>query len=425
MSAADRIAQLAREYPGGDRRASLAAVVELRALLPLEAPPRAIGVVGTNGKTGTATYLARLLSARGRRTGLYTSPHLAEWGERVGVDDVPCDQRELLATLTEIRDLASSTRLAVGRDLRFFDLLTLAAELVFSRAGAEVGVFEAGIGGRLDAIAALRPRLLLLTSVALDHTEMLGTSRPEILREKLLAAPAGATVVGPPLGGELDELSEEIASERDLSLLRVEVGGSTASARSDLPNYLRLALALAEVGGEVAERILSLPSPPGTRGGERAGAIELDLAGRFERGMHDGVPYVLDAAHNEAGWRELSDELRRRFSGPDPSPLIALVSVSPDKEREGLPGSLRAMPGLTAVLATRHRELPAADPHDVAVELRRAAIEASAVEDVAEALSVAFERAAGSGGRVVVLGSTHLVGEVRRLLAMGAGARYE
>jgi dihydrofolate synthase/folylpolyglutamate synthase len=417
MSVADQIAELAREYPAGGRRTSLEAVAELRALLPLEPSPAAVGVVGTNGKTSTATYLARLLAAGGRRTGLYVSPHLADWGERVRVDDVPCDPRELLEALTAVRERARSVSCA-PEDLRFFDLLTLAADLIFVRAGVEVGVFEAGIGGRLDAISTLRPQLLLLTSMALDHTEILGESTGEILREKLLAAPGGATVATLPLDGELDELAEAIASERGIRLIRVDPKGARGSP--DLPAYLNLALALAEAGAAAAEEVLPPPPPSARPAAREPRAVDLRLPGRFECGMHRGIPYVLDIAHNEAAWRELALEASRRFAGPDRVPLTALISVSPGKLREGLPDALRSLPGFELAVATRHSALAAADPGAVAAELRRAGLEASAVEGVAPALAAAFERAARSAGRVIVFGSTHLVGEVRPLLSGGA-----
>ena len=288
------IEQLARAYRRSGPRESLAAVERLRRTLSA-APPASVVVVGTNGKTSTATYLARLLAACGQRTGLYVSPHLSEWGERVRVDDRPVDLGELLEAL----------RTAVGRagppgeaDLRFFDLLTLAAESIFAREGVDVAVYEAGIGGRLDAVATLEPDLVLLTGVALDHTEILGESRAEILREKMLAAPPGAVLATLPLGEELAGAATEIAADRDLRLRRVEPGvRRERRAAPELPDALYRALRLAEAGRAILEEEEVVPL------GRPSGTIDLWLPGRFECGVHDGVPYVLDVAHNEAAWR--------------------------------------------------------------------------------------------------------------------------
>ena len=125
FAAAAEIERLARSYARPGPRESLAAVERLRGLLPLRRLPPAVVVVGTNGKTSTATYLSRLLAAGGRRTGLYSSPHLSEWGERVRIEGRSLATPELLEALRAVVELAGPPGVA---DLRFFDLLTLAAE---------------------------------------------------------------------------------------------------------------------------------------------------------------------------------------------------------------------------------------------------------------------------------------------------------
>lgn len=400
------IARIWADYPNRGPRESLEAVERLRqALAPPPLP--VIGVVGTNGKTGTATYLARLLTGSGLRAGLYVSPHLDEWTERIRVDDAPCDPGELTETLEAVHALAKSSG-EPSADLRFFDLLTLAAELIIGRAGASVAVFEAGIGGRLDAIRVLEPSLVLLTSVAIDHAEILGEERSEVLREKLLAAPPGATVLSFPLGEGLDQLAERLAAEVGFRIEWVDPSlAERPGFAPGLPAYLGASLALALAG---ARRMVA-DAPSATE-------IDLRLPGRLERGEHAGVPYVLDAAHNEAAWLNLAAELERLpIAGPDPVPIVAVVSVSPGKRRDGLPVALRSLPGLEQVIVTRHASLPAADPDLVAGELRRAGgLEPEAIEDLGEASRHAFERARRLGGGVLFCGSTYLIGEVRRLL---------
>jgi dihydrofolate synthase/folylpolyglutamate synthase len=395
-------------HPQRGRRESLEAVGALRTQLGLAEPIPAVVVVGTNGKTSVATYLQRLLSASGVHAGLYTSPHLSSWSERIQVDGRCCDPGELARTLTAVHEQAE----AIGRgreEIRFFDLLTLAAELIFRRAGVSAAVFEAGIGGRYDAVRLLSPRLVLLTSIARDHVEMLGESLADILTEKLLVAPPGAVVLSWPLD-ELRPTAEEIAAAAGFTPIWLEPGADADLVGSlPLPDYLRRALALALAGWRCLGEGLGGKNPP-------LDAIEVTMPGRFEGGRRDGVPYLLDAAHNEAAWAELGEELER--SGGS-GPLIAVFSVSPGKDREGLPAALGSLPGLDGVIVTRHTALPAADPELVASELLRAGVEAVAVEDVATAARRAFDRAAGDGGRVVFFGSTHLVGEVRALLSSG------
>lgn len=408
------IGRIASRYPGRGQRESLRVVIELRDRLPAHAQPPAIAVVGTNGKTSTATYLARLLTGAGVRTGRYTSPHLSSWGERVTVDGVPCTEAELAEALEEVHGLAEGSDLEHS-DLRFFDVLTLAAELLFARRGAELVVYEAGIGGRLDAVRLLQPRLTLLTGVARDHAEILGDSLEQILREKLLVAPAGGTVLSLPLVARLRPLAESIAAEAGFELEWVDENSRVALASAQkLAEPLWRSLQLAIAGREWAAGAFSLP-PLGRSGLED---FELEVPGRYERGQHAGVPYLLDSAHNEAAWGEVAAELERRPPGKADQPLVALVSLSPDKDRNALARVLALLPRLDSVVATRHLELPAVDPETLAADLRRAGLEVEVAADPVSAVSLAFERAAFLGGGLVVLGSTHLAGEVGRELKM-------
>jgi dihydrofolate synthase / folylpolyglutamate synthase len=408
------VGRIVSAYPGHGPRASLDSVAALRRrLAPREGAP-VVAVVGTNGKTATATYLARLLTASGIRTGLYVSPHLTSWTERIRVDDVPCDPQRLIEALASVHEATEASERRT--DLRFFDVLTFAAERLLG--DAEVTVFEAGIGGRLDAVRLLQPRLVLLTGVALDHAEILGEDLGGILREKLLVAPAGATVLSLPLGRALDELAAGIAAEVGFRLVRVDPR-RLEDPTPDLPAYLRSALALAEAGrGHVAAMLGMGPdeeSEPAPRG-----PVDLWLPGRFECGEHRDVPYVLDVAHNEQAWSELARELRFRADDLGNRPLVALVSVAAEKRRGALPEALLSMPRLASAVTTRHTALPAADPGAVASEIRGRGIDVTAVEDVEEATTEAFERARRLGGTVLVFGSTHLVGEVRRGLGLPA-----
>ncbi len=402
------IARLVSSYPTRGPRASLDAVARLRRRLSDARLPLVVGVVGTNGKTSTATYLARLLSARGERTGLYVSPHLSRWTERVRVDDVPCDPDELMRALRTVDEVAREEGDEVLSELRFFDVLTLAAERVFADAGVTIAVFEAGIGGRLDAIRTLRPRLVLLTGVAIDHAEILGETLAEILTEKLLVAPAGGRVLSFRLGAELDARAREVAADGGFRIVWVEPPSERQrQVTPGLPAYLVSALALAEE----AAAALSRPS-----GGSRSGSVDLHLPGRFEGGRRGGVPYLLDAAHNEAAWLGLAAELSARSGDLGDRPILALVSVSPGKRREGLARALSELPGLRETIVTSHESMPAEDAGRVAGELADAGLPASAVDGVALALELAYRRASEVGAQLLVFGSTHLVGEVRDLL---------
>lgn len=415
-----KIRLIAAEYPEDGPRESLSVVEELRRRLCLEGSSPAIVVVGTNGKTSTATYLARIASSSGARTGLYVSPHLGSWTERVRLDDVPCDPNRLIEVLASVHDAAQSGGELTG--LRFFDLLTLTAELLFAESQVDLAVFEAGIGGRLDAVRLLEPPLVVLTSVDLDHAEILGERLEEVMREKLLVAPPGATVTSLPLGRGLDAIAERVAEHAGFRIRWVEPSlvESIASGRA-LPAYLRSAALLAAESFSLAEGELGLAFQNGACSLDAAiENLELSIPGRFERGEHEGVPYVLDAAHNLAAWLEIGDELLRQpLGGQSGRPATVLFSVSPGKRREGLAEALRAVPGLASVIVTRHRARPAEDPVTVMEELRDHGLEAEAVEGVASAVSLAFAAARRDHGGVVVFGSTYLLADLEGLLSDG------
>ncbi len=402
--AVTEIERILAAYPSRGARASLAGVERLRRLLGLIEPLPATVVVGTNGKTSVATYLQRLLTAAGTRTGLYVSPHLSNWSERVQIDGRPCELEELAATLAEVAALADG--LPAAEDIRFFDLLTLGAELIFRRAGVGSAVFEAGIGGRLDAVSLLRPRLVLLTSVALDHAEILGPGLDRILTEKLLAAPPGATVLTWPLE-ELAATAEGVAAANGLRLVTVDPAEVERFAfPPQMPAFLRRDATLAAAGWEAS-------SDPAASAPPSLGDIDLAVPGRFETGTCRGVPYLLDAAHNEAAWWQLAGELD--WEGSE-EPLVAVVSVSPGKERGAMASVLASLPRLASAIATRHTALPAVDPQVLAAELGAAGLAVEAVGDPAAAFRTALERARDLRGRVLCFGSTHLVGEVRELV---------
>jgi folylpolyglutamate synthase/dihydropteroate synthase len=291
----------------------------------------------------------------------------------VRVDDAPVDEGELLAEVEHLHAAAADP------ELRFFDLLTIAADRIFGRHGVDVGVYEAGIGGRLDSTAILRPRLVLLTSVGLDHTELLGETEDAILVEKLGVAPPGARVLTAPLAPKLQAVAQRVAEERGLRLEVVD-----APLRPFLQNAALAASAAAALGVD----------HPGDFG---------PVAGRLDVAEVDGVDVVVDAAHNEQAWAALLASCA--------PPYVAVVAVSADKDTAAL---RRLLPRHVPVIATAHRgPVPARPARDLAQELGADA----ALDDPAAALehALALALAKGDAGtRVLAFGSVHLAAAALR-----------
>src|SRR5262245_28666983 len=248
----------------------------MRGLLDsLGEPQRAfpsIHVVGTNGKSTTTLMCAALLYAAGLRTGAYVSPHVRGWSERIQVDGEHADLERALA---RVRPHAA--------DATQFEVLTAAAFAEFAAREVDVAVVEAGLGGRLDATNVIDAPVVVLTNVALDHTDVLGSTREAIAAEKLAVVRPGAVVV---LG------------EREWEPEAHALGTS----RVDVLSGSNLGLAVAAAEAFLGERV------------DPAAAESVPVPGRLER--RSETPLELwDGAHNIAGVGYLLARLpRRRFT---------------------------------------------------------------------------------------------------------------
>ena len=150
-----------------------------------------IHIIGTNGKGSTALYLANILQAHGINTGLFTSPHLVSVRERFKVNGKMISQSELDSLLLQVCDAAKTAKVEPS----YFETLTAAAFLWFKKRRVWVAVLEAGLGGRLDSTKIANGNIVALTSIGLDHTEILGNTKEKILKEKLGIAKKGAKII--------------------------------------------------------------------------------------------------------------------------------------------------------------------------------------------------------------------------------------
>lgn len=374
-------------YNSGRRRHDLRAVEALLERAVPQRVPRHVAVVGTNGKSSTARFLAQALRRQGVRTGLYTSPHLRRWTERVQVDLEPVPDADLGSALVRAHAAAQAGAAAHG-DVRFFDVLTLAAENLFAEAGVQVAVFEAGIGGRLDAIRCLEPELTLLTSIGRDHEELLGADPLDRLREKAGVAPAHSHVIAGPLPRALAGELARLARERPFELTQLEPAPATGDAA---PAYQQANARLAEAG---ARRL---------GGGAAAAVGPLEVPGRFQRGVAAGVPYLADVAHNVTAWDALLGEV-------PPEPHEVVVAITPPRPATELVASLRARRDRVARVTVTGTVVRAAhDPGELAALARAAGFDAEAIDEPTSAFASAAGRARRAGRTLLVFGSNYVV----------------
>ncbi len=380
---------------------------------PQHAAP-AVHVVGTNGKSSTCRFAAAALAASGRRVGTYLSPHVKHWRERIRIDGVAVGERPFAEAVEQVA--AAAAPLERGDPVTQFEVLTAAAFVVFARAGVEAVVVEAGLGGRWDATNVLRDAVVVLTNVALEHTELLGDTVAAIAAEKLAVAGDGSDrlVVGRLEPGAADDVRRHCDErgltgwwmDRDVTLTsgrtagRVDVvtpaGASPGLRCGPRGDFQQVNLA---VGLAAAERLVGgqIPLAP-----LRAAMAAVTIPGRLEH-VGAGPVIVLDGAHNPAGMRALASSL-------DPAAhRVAVVSVLDDKALEGMldPLSTRC----AALVATRSSHPRARDPAAIAAAAA-GGIRVECVEDPLAAIGRARELA-GSSGEVLVCGSLHLLADVR------------
>jgi dihydrofolate synthase/folylpolyglutamate synthase len=340
----------------------------MRALLrelgePQERFP-AIHVVGTNGKSTTARLTEALLADAGLSVGTYLSPHVRGWSERIRVGGGDADFE---AAVAAVRPVAESFRATQ------FEALTTAALLAFAAAEVDVAVVEAGLGGRYDATNVLDTRVVVLTSVALDHMDVLGETREAIAAEKLAVVRPGCTVVlGEP---EWRELAEQ--------------NGAAAVVVTGRSN---LALAVA-----AAESFLNRPVDPHA-------ADEVVLPGRLEQ-RGDRPLEIWDGAHNLAGvgW------LLPRLPAPPGGGWTSLSSILGDKRPGMMLEALSVLgPTLVATESRNGRALPAAELAALgSAHFERVEAEADSAAARARALALA-----GADGALLVTGSLYLLAEL-------------
>ncbi len=326
----------------------------MRALLdelgnPQRAYP-AIHVVGTNGKSTATRTIEALLDAEGLRVGAYLSPHVRGWSERIRVGGDEADFERAVARVREPAERLGATQ---------FETLTAAALAEFAHAGVDVAVVEAGLGGRLDATNVLDAPVVLLTSVGLEHTDVLGYTTDAIAREKLAVAHAATVVV----------LSDNTHAHL-VPHARVVFGGAR----------------------EAASAFLGRPA---------AADVDVHLPGRLDvRGEH---PFELwDGAHNLDGARHLVERLRERD-------FVLVVSILTDKDADGMLATLAEVASRAVVTSSSSER--AHDPDRLAelAALYFASVEA--VPDSHTALARARELA-GEHGAVLVTGSLYLLADL-------------
>lgn len=373
---------------------------------------KALHVVGTNGKGSSASFLSSILTASGRRTGLFTSPHLVSFTERIRIDGVEIEEED-------VTRLAERVMAAAPPESTFFEIVTALAVLQFAEKGVDLAVFEAGMGGRLDATNALNGILTLVTPVSLDHTEYLGGTIAEIAAEKVGIAKPGAPIVSARQHPAARQAIELRSHEIDAPLYRQGESFDALWQDDGRLSYRGIGLTLDDlapgIGGRyqagnaavalAAAELLAAVGFVVPHKAMRDGVARATWPGRME--LLPGRPRVLlDGAHNPDGARALAEALEDIPRGR----LLVVLGVMGDKDLDGILGPILPLADLVfAVTPALERALPA---EELCFYCLSAGVEAMVAGSVGDGIDQA-RALAGDDDLILVCGSLFTVGEAR------------
>ncbi len=416
----DWLAHLEGLHPKGQAgiELGLERVARVKAELQQRQHCPVVVVGGTNGKGSTCAYLETIYRAAGVRTGCYTSPHLLVYNERVRVDGVPASDADLVRAFARVE---AARQAAGGIALTYFEFGTLAAWEVFAAQGVGVAILEVGLGGRLDAVNVYDADCAIVTGIALDHTDWLGTTREAIGFEKAgIFRPARPALCADPVPpGTLCAHAASIGADlrligRDFTMAAEAQAWTFASGDTrweglPLP-ALKGACQLRNAAAALTAVALLQARLPVPRAAIETGLRTVRLAGRFEIiGEHPCV--IVDVAHNPQAAAGLAENLEAM---PCAGKTLAVVGMLADKD---IAGALATLAGRVDVWLVAGLDVPRGAP---AGTVARAVAGLGGNVEVFDSPEAAFACAVGRAGendRIAAFGSFHTVAAVLRVVA--------
>jgi dihydrofolate synthase/folylpolyglutamate synthase len=394
-----------------------------------------VHVAGTNGKGSTCLFLAAMLQDAGHRVGLYTSPHLVSFTERIRINNVPLSEDRVVGLAERVRE---GSRKAPGEgggpmSPTFFEVTTAMAFTAFAEEGVDIAVVEAGMGGRLDSTNVITPLVTVITNIDIEHTEFLGGKIEEIAAEKAGIIKPGVPVVTGVVQPDAFRVIERRAAEQRAPLYRLtkDFGPENlARGRDQVFDYrgggpVLAGLRITMLGRhQIDNACLAVAAAQCLRNADiavseravRSGLERARWEGRLERVAQRPDMY-LDGAHNPAAARTLASALRELR--PAYGKLILVIGILADKDFHGILEELLPLAG--HVVVTKPRYSRALDVSQLAESVRGLHASVSAAESVEQAVAEARKRASDED-LIVVTGSLYVVGDARAAV-LGSGDR--
>jgi dihydrofolate synthase/folylpolyglutamate synthase len=375
-----------------------------------------IHVAGTKGKGSVSALSASALQAAGYKTGLYTSPHLIDYTERIQVDGEPIP-RELMT------ELVDEIKPAVARVpfLTTFEITTALGFLAFARHQCNAAVIEVGLGGRLDATNIVTPKVSVITSLSYDHTAVLGNTLTKIAGEKAGIIKSGVPAVSAPQVEEALKVLERIASEkgcpfvligRDVKFERLTSSLDGQSLRITVSVHSTLELELPLLGEHQVQNAATACAALKNSGIEIAdeaiqmGFSQVKWRARFEVARRE-PPVIFDSAHNQDSFVKLREALDEYFPGRH---VYLIFGASEDKNIPGMFAEIK--PKIKKLIVTRADHPRALEPQKIVELADQAGLASEAVTPVESAFRRALDLSEKDGSIVLSAGSMFVTAEV-------------
>jgi dihydrofolate synthase / folylpolyglutamate synthase len=388
---------------------------------------RTLHITGTKGKGSTAAMIATVLSTAGFTTGLYTSPHLLDLRERIRINEVSISESELLDILTRLQPkVAEVNKRATYGKITTFELLTAIAFIYYAERKVDFQVLEVGMGGTYDATNIIKnPEVCLITSISLDHTEVLGDTVAKIAIEKSGIIKPGCPVVTSPQPKEALQVIQDFCMKRQAKLVEVgkdinwrtedfDMNSQSLLVSGRLDSYHLTIPLLGQhqlINATTAVAALEIMVEHGfniTKYHIQEGLAKVNWPGRFQIiGRHPLI--VIDGAHNPNSTRNLRETIEQYLRIHK---VILVIGTSMDKDYKGIVEEIS--PVVEKAIATQSKHPRALESNKIAAEFIEHHIPVETVTDVPAALSRAIILA-GKNGTICITGSLFVVAEALAL----------
>ena len=403
-----------------------------------------VHVAGSKGKGSTSVMIASILEAAGYKSGLYTSPHILDFSERIASAQGPLPEQVYEAATQELMETVEAIipeNLPGQRPITWFELVTTFAFLCFRQAHVDWAVFETGLGGRLDATNVLEPQLSVITPIELEHTEFLGDTLEKIAGEKAGIIKSGTPVVIAPQKEAAQKVLEAKAKELQCPLLKVEelvqVQGRMVAGKMELrlesklfarPIITQLSLLGAYQLWNAATAALAVKTlfPELPEEAIEKGLSQAKLPGRFEVIQRQGIDVVLEGAHTPTSvalslqtFRHYLEDthatntLKKSLDHASTRKPNLLFACAADKDVHTM---AQLFSGFGSMILTRPGGEKQSNPQLLQDAFKEAGHEFTYISDFKEAIQKALQQALKDGVPLLVTGSFYLVAEVKKML---------